>query len=154
VTRYLIVNADDFGMSRGVNDAIARAHEEGILTSASLLVRHPLAEEAAAYAQAHPELSVGLHVDLGEWVYSADGGWTALYERAADGDIAREVSEQLAEFRRLMGRDPTHVDSHQHVHWSRGSRRSESSPADWASPCARSTHRSATAATSTARTST
>jgi predicted glycoside hydrolase/deacetylase ChbG (UPF0249 family) len=64
--RTLIVNADDFGLTSGVNAGIARAHEEGILTSASLMVRWPAAAEAAAYAARTPGLSVGLHVDLGE----------------------------------------------------------------------------------------
>lgn len=112
MSRVLIVNADDFGLSSGINRGIARAHEHGIVTSASMMVRYPAAAEAAAYAREHPELSVGLHVDLGEWTY-AGGEWTALYEL---GPTAEEVERQLAEFRRLVGRDPTHVDSHQHVH--------------------------------------
>jgi predicted glycoside hydrolase/deacetylase ChbG (UPF0249 family) len=112
LSRILIVNADDFGRSSGINRGIARAYEQGIVTSASLMVRYPAAAEAAAYAREHPELSVGLHVDLGEWTYSG-GEWTALYELEP---TAEEVERQLAEFRRLVGRDPTHVDSHQHVH--------------------------------------
>ena len=79
MSRVLIVNADDFGRTGGINRGIARAHEEGIVTSASLMVRDPAAAEAAAYAGEHPQLGVGLHVDLGEWVYG-DGGWPAVYE--------------------------------------------------------------------------
>ncbi len=116
--RYLIVNADDFGLSSGINRGIIEAHERGIVTSASLMVRWPAAAEAAAYGHAHPNLSVGLHVDLGEQVYQ-DGNWVPLYEVVATDDItavADEVSRQLATFRRLTGRNPTHLDSHQHVH--------------------------------------
>jgi predicted glycoside hydrolase/deacetylase ChbG (UPF0249 family) len=117
--RALIVNADDFGLSPGVNAGVARTHEEGILTSASLMVRPPAAEEAAAYARATPALGVGLHVDLGEWVWQ-DGAWAAVYEVVSvDGDpqaVEAEVRGQLARFRALVGRDPTHLDSHQHVH--------------------------------------
>lgn len=116
--RYLIVNADDFGQSPGVNRGIMRAHEQGIVTSASLMVRWPAAAEAAAHARAHPDLSVGLHVDLGEWTYR-DDIWVPEYEvvTAYDGaTIATEVSQQLTAFRDLVGRDPTHIDSHQHVH--------------------------------------
>jgi predicted glycoside hydrolase/deacetylase ChbG (UPF0249 family) len=117
--RALIVNADDFGLSPGVNAGVARTHEEGILTSASLMVRPPAAEEAAAYALATPALGVGLHVDLGEWVWR-DGTWAAVYEVVSvDGDpqaVETEVRSQLARFRALVGRDPTHLDSHQHVH--------------------------------------
>jgi chitin disaccharide deacetylase len=112
MTRILIVNADDFGRSRGINHGIARAHEDGIVTSASLMVRYPAAGDAAAYAEDHPELGVGLHVDLGEWVYR-DGRWPAVYELEP---TAGEIECQLAEFRRLLRRDPSHVDSHQHVH--------------------------------------
>ena len=117
--RTLIVNADDFGLSAGVNAGVARTHEEGILTSASLMVRQPAAEEAAAYARATPALGVGLHVDLGEWVQQ-DGTWTAVYEVVPiEGDpeaVEAELQSQLARFRALTGREPTHLDSHQHVH--------------------------------------
>ena len=114
----LIVNGDDFGASTGVNRAIATAHVRGILTSASLLVRRPFAAEAAAFAREHPDLSLGLHLDLGEWVYHGSGEWVPVYEvPTPDAKSAeREVSAQLDEFRRLVGSTPTHLDSHQHVH--------------------------------------
>lgn len=116
--RALIVNADDLGLSAGVNRGIAQAHEQGMVTSASLMVRAPHAAEAAAYAQAHPALSVGLHVDLAEWHYTGEA-WVAAYEIVPVGDtdaVAAEVAAQLARFEALMGRPPTHLDSHQHVH--------------------------------------
>ncbi len=111
--KVLIVNADDFGRSTGVNRGVAATHERGIVTSASLMVRRPAAEQAATYARHHPRLSVGLHVDLGEWMYR-DGRWEALDEVAAPLEV--EIPRQLARFRTLVGRDPTHLDSHQHVH--------------------------------------
>jgi chitin disaccharide deacetylase len=116
--RRLIVNADDFGLSSGVNRGIIRAVEEGIVTSASLMVRWPAAAAAAAYARAHPELSVGLHVDLGEWTY-ADETWRPAYQVVPAEDataVAEEVTRQLETFHRLMDGPPTHLDSHQHVH--------------------------------------
>jgi chitin disaccharide deacetylase len=116
--KALIVNADDFGASDSVNGGVARCFEEGIVTSASLMVRGTAAGEAATYARAHVDLAVGLHIDLGEWIYR-DGGWVAVYERCRGGDaacVAAEVQWQLDEFRRLVGCDPTHLDSHQHVH--------------------------------------
>ncbi len=70
--RRLIVNADDFGHSAAVNAGVVEAHERGLVTSASLMVRRPAAAAAAAYARSRPELGLGLHVELGEWVY-ADG---------------------------------------------------------------------------------
>ena len=118
VSRYLIVNADDFGQSPGVNRGIITAHEHGIVTSASLMVRWPAAAEAAAYAREHPGLSVGLHLDLGEWVF-CDETWEPLYEVVPAGDaaaVAREIARQLATFEHLVGKPPSHIDSHQHCH--------------------------------------
>src|SRR5262245_21490417 len=100
VQRYLIVNADDFGLSPGVNRGITEAHENGIVTSASLMVRWPAAAEAAAYARVHQELSVGLHLDLGEWTYR-DGDWACVYQvvqQHDSGAVAKEAERQLAEF--------------------------------------------------------
>lgn len=116
--RFLIVNADDFGLSCGTNRGIIEAHERGIVTSASLMVRPPAAREAAEYARAHRELSLGLHIDLTEWEYR-DGRWHQLYEVVPGSDakaVTEEVERQLAEFHRLTGVAPTHLDSHQHVH--------------------------------------
>ena len=117
--RLLIVNADDFGLSRGVNRGIIESHERGIVTSASLMVRWPAAAEAAAYAKSHPKLSVGLHIDLGEWVYRR-GHWLARYLVVPQDDkfprYLDEVKRQLEVFRALLGREPSHLDSHQHFH--------------------------------------
>lgn len=116
--RILVVNADDFGRSAGVNAGIVDTHERGIVTSTSLMVRWPAAVEAAEYARRTATLAVGLHVDLGEWRY-ADGEWTPRYEVVAgdDADAVRaEAIAQLEQFERLCGRPPTHIDSHQHVH--------------------------------------
>jgi predicted glycoside hydrolase/deacetylase ChbG (UPF0249 family) len=118
--RCLIVNADDFGLSSGVNQGVIGAHEHGIVTSASLMVRWPAATAAAEYARARPELSVGLHLDLGEWTV-IDEAWRPAYQVVPTDDaeaVAQEIARQLDLFRRLMGRDPTHLDSHQHVHRS------------------------------------
>jgi len=116
--RYLIVNADDFGLSEGVNRGIIEATKRGIVTSASLMVRQPAAAPAGDYARHGGRLSVGLHVDLGEWVFR-DQEWVPLYSIAATDDakaVTAEIKNQVSEYRRLVGRDPTHLDSHQHVH--------------------------------------
>lgn len=118
MSRAVIVNADDFGQSAGINRGIVEAHECGIVTSASLMVRWPAAPAAAAYARAHPRLSVGLHVDLSESIYRG-GEWIALYERVDRQDagaVEAEIRAQLWLCRELLQRDPTHLDSHQHVH--------------------------------------
>ena len=117
-TRYLIVNADDFGQSHGVNQGIIEAYERGIVTSASLMVRWPAAAEAVAYSRQHADMSLGLHVDLEEWAYR-DGTWICLYEVVPSYDrqaVMREVYRQLDMFIRLVGDQPTHMDSHQHRH--------------------------------------
>jgi predicted glycoside hydrolase/deacetylase ChbG (UPF0249 family) len=116
--KFLIVNADDFGLTSGVNAGISRAHERGIVTSASLMVRGAAVTAAAAYAKSRPQLGVGLHVDLCEWRCVNDE-WQLAYEVVSLTDeraVAAEVERQLAAFRELMGREPDHLDSHQHVH--------------------------------------
>jgi predicted glycoside hydrolase/deacetylase ChbG (UPF0249 family) len=116
--RILIVNADDFGQGPGVNAGVIEAHERGIVTSASMMVCWPAAAEAADYARARPSLSTGLHLDLGQWTY-VQGQWVSDYERVSPSDpeaVEREVRRQLDLFRNLVGQDPTHLDSHQHVH--------------------------------------
>jgi predicted glycoside hydrolase/deacetylase ChbG (UPF0249 family) len=115
---YVIVNADDFGLSRATNDGILYAHEHGVVTSASLMVRQPAAEDAVERARDFPGLGLGLHLDLGEWVYR-DGDWRPLYHVVSldsAQEIKREIEHQLQRFQSLVGRDPTHLDSHQHVH--------------------------------------
>jgi predicted glycoside hydrolase/deacetylase ChbG (UPF0249 family) len=116
--RFLIVNADDFGQSCGVNRGIIQARESGIVTSASLMVRWPAAQQAAQYARVNPAFGMGLHLDLGEWAYR-DGEWKPLYEVVPLSDAcqaAEEVQRQVAMFQSFVGRAPTHLDGHQHVH--------------------------------------
>lgn len=115
---YLIVNADDFGLTTGVNRGIIECHEDGIVTSASLMVRQTFAGEAAEYAHGCPQLGVGLHVDLGEWEFQS-GQWLPVYEVVPLGDpaaVRKEVARQIKLFFSLMATSPTHLDSHQHVH--------------------------------------
>ncbi len=84
VSRYLIVNADDFGRTEGINRGVAAAYEEGIVTGATAMVRFGAAMGAADCARTHPELGVGLHFDLGEWVAVGEQ-WVAHY-RVLDDD--------------------------------------------------------------------
>jgi predicted glycoside hydrolase/deacetylase ChbG (UPF0249 family) len=129
VSRRLIVNADDFGRSPGTNRGIVAAHQHGIVTSTTLMVNLPWSAEAVGLASHVPNLGIGLHLNfcygptLSTNVYSLlgsdgrlDRDLACLRERATTVDIEREARAQLAHFRELMGRDPTHLDSHQHVH--------------------------------------
>ncbi len=116
--RYLIVNADDFGISSGTNQGILRAHRHGVVTSASLMVLRTAARQAAEYAAENPLLSVGLHVELGEWNF-AGNQWRSVHTAVDLRDAAsvgKELHRQLNMFTELMGRPPTHLDSHQHMH--------------------------------------
>jgi predicted glycoside hydrolase/deacetylase ChbG (UPF0249 family) len=109
VEKYLIVNADDFGVSAGVNRGILECHTNGVVTSTSLMVTGQAVREAVAMSRDHPALAVGLHWD----VWGEDEREFDLDDRAAVRD---EFRRQLDEFHRLLGRDPTHVDSHRHAH--------------------------------------
>jgi chitin disaccharide deacetylase len=116
--RRLVVNADDFGLSAGVNAGVLRSHREGIVTTASVMVRGEAVEEAVASAEAQGLIALGLHVDLAEWTCT-NGEWRLAYEVVRTSDpvaVAAELERQLERFRALTGRDPTHLDSHQHVH--------------------------------------
>jgi predicted glycoside hydrolase/deacetylase ChbG (UPF0249 family) len=109
MAKYLIFNADDFGASAGVNRGIVECHVNGVLTSTSLMVTGRALREAAAISRDHPGLAVGLHWD----VWGED-------EREFDIDnvtaVRDEFRRQLDEFERVIGKLPTHVDSHQHAH--------------------------------------
>jgi chitin disaccharide deacetylase len=116
--RWLVVNADDFGLADSVNDGIVSAHEKGLVTATTLMVRRPAAAAAARAAARLPRLDVGIHVDLGEWNYR-NGEWVAddvVVDPEDEEAVTAEVARQLDSFRSLTGRDPTHLDSHQHVH--------------------------------------
>lgn len=107
--KKVIFNADDFGASTGINRGILQAHVHGVVTSASLMTAGAAADEAAALARDHPELAIGLHWD----VWGEDEREFDLADPAA---VRSELERQLERFFRLMGRPPTHIDSHKHAH--------------------------------------
>jgi predicted glycoside hydrolase/deacetylase ChbG (UPF0249 family) len=116
--RFLVVNADDLGLCETVNEGILAAHAGGIVTSASLMVRQAAAAAAARRVVEVPRLAVGLHLDLGQWDY-VHGEWIQAYGRCdleSAAEVEIECRAQLDLFRSLLDRDPTHLDSHQHVH--------------------------------------
>jgi len=122
--RHVIVNADDFGRSHGINRGVVAAHQHGIVTSASLMVSWPASRDAASYTRDFPRLDVGLHLDFAEWNFTS-GRWRPLYERVDLSDapaIRDEAWRQIERFDQLIGSPPSHVDSHQHVHRSEPAR--------------------------------
>lgn len=136
----LIVNADDFGLTSGVNRAIAELHQAGVLTSASLMARGGATEEAIEMARSMPALGVGCHVVLvdGQPVLSARNQIPNLADPAGDcfrpslwdflNGLYREKSrkrfrEQIEaetraqiEFLQSKGLRLTHIDTHKHTH--------------------------------------
>ena len=109
MSRHVIFNADDLGLSDGINRGILTAHARGVVTSASLMVTAPAARAAVDMAREHPGLSLGLHWD----VRGEEGRDFPLED---PGAVRAEFERQLDEFAALVGRPPTHVDSHQHAH--------------------------------------
>ncbi|NRS46943.1 chitin disaccharide deacetylase [Brevibacillus sp. HB2.2] len=123
----LIVNADDFGYSKGVNLGIVEAHREGVVTSATLMVNMEGFEHAVGLAKEHPTLGVGIHLVLtcgspvSQDVPSLTDG-EGRFRRgqdhlisAAPEEIERELRAQLGRFV-ASGLKLTHIDSHHHVH--------------------------------------
>ncbi len=111
MTRAVIFNADDFGVAAAVNRGIVHCHEHGVLTSTSLMVLGRAAGDAASLAREHPALAVGLHWDL-------DGRRAPAPDVEDESAVHAELGRQLALAERLLGRMPTHLDSHHHVHRS------------------------------------
>lgn len=133
--RRLIVNADDFGRSRSINEAVVRAHNEGILTTASLMVNEKDCDEAVSFAMENPRLGVGLHLTLlcghsalphatipglvnerCEFTNSAVGaGMKYFFRQDLRAQIEREVDAQFEKFRQT-GLKLDHVNGHLHMH--------------------------------------
>jgi predicted glycoside hydrolase/deacetylase ChbG (UPF0249 family) len=131
LARLLIVNADDFGRSVGVDGGIVRAHKEGIVTSTTFMTNAPSTDHAASLARATPSLDLGVHLVLtyAKPVSDAakipslvrdDGSFwrpTELLARPIDRTQALiEYRAQYARARELVGREPTHIDTHHWVH--------------------------------------
>lgn len=107
--KLVVFNADDFGYSRGINRGIVEAQERGVVTSTSMMVNTAATGEAVRLAHAHPDLSVGLHVNFTNEAQR-------LIDLDDEGACRRELWDQYRRFTDLTGRRPTHLDSHQHVH--------------------------------------
>jgi len=136
--RRLIINADDFGFTLGVNRAIIEAHTHGVVTSSTLMANGAAFEQAAEIAKTVPNLSVGCHVVLidGEPVLGPDGipslvsrrsssprfrdGLKAFATRALAGllDPEQIEAEASAQIRKIQsaGISVSHVDTHKHTH--------------------------------------
>ncbi len=94
MSKYLIVNADDFGYSYGINKGIIEAIRNGIVTSTSVMVDAIAANEAKDLTQ-FPDLSIGLHFELKEIV-----------------NVSAELKRQIDKFVAIVGKSPDHIDTH------------------------------------------
>jgi chitin disaccharide deacetylase len=133
--RRLIINADDFGLSPSVNEAVIRAHREGILTTASLMVNEAGFDEAVKLAKENPKLGVGLHLTLlhghsalppgkipglvnarGEFSNSPVGvGMKYFFDSDLLEPLRAEITAQFEKFR-STGLILDHVNGHLHLH--------------------------------------
>jgi hopanoid biosynthesis associated protein HpnK len=133
--KRLIVNADDFGYTRGVNAGIVRGFREGIVTSATIMANGDAFEDAIECAQANPKLGVGCHLVLvgGKCVAPAKqvsslvdsegrlpASLPALLSQLSTGSARPQAieAELRAQVERVFaaGLRPTHFDSHKHTH--------------------------------------
>lgn len=120
--RKLIVNADDFGFTRDVNEGILHAHEHGIVRSASLLATGPAFQHAVELARATPSLDVGAHLALVGLPSALDGRplpstpFALLRAMASHRlDIHAELAAQMDRIVRA-GIQPSHINTHKHTH--------------------------------------
>lgn len=138
-TRLLILHFDDLGVAGPENTSAWAARDSGLVVSASVIVPGPRLQEVAAYARAHPDLDLGVHIALtSEWSGYRWGpiapresvpsllGADSLLRRAWDDtstiewrDVEREMHAQIAAAREA-GIQPTHIDVHEYVLYSRG----------------------------------
>ena len=133
--RRIIINADAFGLCDGVNKAVAQAHTDGVLTSATIMVNMPAAEKAVKIAKKLPSLGIGVHLNLAEGrpilketcinrLLDADGKFAyspfMLSLLSLAGHKIREAirAELAAQIQWVIdhGLMPTHLDSNEHIH--------------------------------------
>ena len=136
MTTRLIINADDFGLTPGINRAIAQLHEAGALTSATLMATGSAFDDAVAIAHAHPTLGIGCHIVLTDGIpvsppqsiptlLGADGKTfrpslidfvqALIRGTISEDDIEREALAQIQKLQRA-GINLTHIDTHKHTH--------------------------------------
>ena len=126
MTRRLIVNADDWGLTRGVSEGILAAHRHGIVSSTTVFATGDLDRELVARLR-DSGLGVGLHVNLtlgapltrGRSLVDGDGRFVRDARRAAArvtvADVRAEIEAQAERFQSALKRRPTHLDTHHHV---------------------------------------
>lgn len=129
----LILNGDDFGISRGVNAAMIDCFTHGFMTSCSMMTNMPYAKEAAELMKKYPDLSVGIHFNLTvgkpitvglKTLVKEDGtfnkGMLKDSEQVDIKEIEKELQAQMDRFIALTGQLPTHINSHHGIEMIKG----------------------------------
>jgi chitin disaccharide deacetylase len=118
--KYLVVVADDFGVSQGANKGCLEAYEQGMVTELSLMMRFPGTQEAAQLIENHKIANVGIHLTLNNFnesnKYYRTNDYLRLLDSLPSDEVHRLITEELDAFENLVGRPPTHITSHQHIH--------------------------------------
>jgi predicted glycoside hydrolase/deacetylase ChbG (UPF0249 family) len=135
VAGKIIINADDFGLSEGINRAVEQAHTDGVLTSATIMPNMPAADQAVDIAKKLPTLGIGVHLNLmearplsqdkcvavlldDEGAFAFAPGKLALKSLLSKEVRAAIEAELAAQIEWVIDKDikPTHLDSHKHIH--------------------------------------
>ncbi len=118
--KKLIVNADDFGYSKGVNRGIIESHTNGIVTSTSIMVDFPFSKEIKSVIRKYPKLGIGLHFVLVDENRRLMRIAKQVLKYLFLSKIERELERQIKKFISLTGSPPDHLNSHFHYHkWKR-----------------------------------
>ncbi len=134
MSKRLILNADDFGLTQGISRGILEAHQKGVVTSTSAMVGSAYANDAIRQAiESAPSLGLGLHLALSGAIYPVlppsqipslvgDDGrflpfadWLYEYQNLKPDEISRELTAQCDRFIEIAGRPPDHLDGHHHA---------------------------------------
>lgn len=131
MSRILIVNADDFNLTRGVDRAILECHDKGIVSSTTFMANLETEEHTVRELKKRKRLGVGIHLNVTfrfpvlksakvKSLLKEDGAFRKVGEQLARppkaAELAAEYSAQIERFIKTFGRKPTHLDTHHQVH--------------------------------------
>ncbi|WOO87580.1 ChbG/HpnK family deacetylase [Mollicutes bacterium LVI A0039] len=125
----IILNVDDFGLTKGVNEAVLELHKQGVVNSTTALVNSPYFKQGVEAANDSPNLAIGIHLTID--LFTAELYHPSLctvemqfhtakthdLKRSLDSNVVyNEWKAQIEKFIKITGRKPSHIDSHHHVH--------------------------------------
>jgi predicted glycoside hydrolase/deacetylase ChbG (UPF0249 family) len=131
VNKFLIINADDFGLTRSVCEGILEAHQHGVISSTTVLMNQKISKSIIKKAKSFKELGIGIHLNISSGgplssprrirtLINEKGQFNRINEsnqkRISLAELECEWMKQINSFRKMWGRNPTHIDTHHHVH--------------------------------------